>query len=227
VAISEATKKDAVEKAGLDSERVTVLPPVVGPARTPLAVDEEARILGSLRLPPGGYAAYPANFWPHKNHERLLAAFARAQRSRRDMVLVLCGGLDAARQWLIALARNRGLFGAVRVFPYLSDEEVTAILQGARFLVYPSFWEGFGIPVLEALALGTPVACSDLPVLHEVAGEDGLYFNPEDEASIADALELLWTSEETRRRLSAGGLERVARYASLDVVGAYRRLLTS
>ncbi len=225
VAISEATRKDAIEKAGLDPERVTVLPPVVSPIRTPLAADEEARILGSHRLAAGDYAFYPANYWPHKNHERLLAAFARAQRSRPDMALVLCGGHDAARQWLVALARNRGLFGAVRVFPYLSEDEVTALLRGARFLVFPSFWEGFGIPVLEALSLGTPVACSDLAVLREVAGEDAVYFNPEDEASIADALELLWTSEETRRRLSAGGLGRAARYASLDVVGAYRKLL--
>ncbi len=225
VAISEATKKGAVEKAGLDPERVTVLPPIVGPIRAPLGAEEEARILGSLRLSVGGFAAYPANYWPHKNHERLLAAFARAQRSRPEMVLVLCGGLDTARQWLVALARNRGLFGSVRVFPYLSEDEVTAILRGARFLVYPSFWEGFGIPVLEALSLGTPVTCSDLPVLREVAGEDALYFNPTDDASIAGALELLWTSAETRRKLSARGFDRAARYASLDVVGAYRKLL--
>ncbi|MGE5344846.1 MAG: glycosyltransferase family 4 protein [Acidithiobacillales bacterium] len=225
VAISEATKKDAVEKAGVDPGRVTVLPPVVGPARTPLPTDEESRILGSLRLAAGGYAAYPANYWPHKNHERLLAAFARAQKSRRDMILVLCGALDAARQWLVALARNRGLSESVRVLPYLSEDEVTAILQGARFLVYPSFWEGFGIPVLEALSLGTPVACSDLPVLGEVAGEDALYFNPEDEASIADAMELLWTSEETRQRLSRDGRVRGECWAAVDVVGAYRRLL--
>ena len=226
VAISSETKKDAVEKAGLEPERVTVVPPVVGPARIPLGAEEQARILGSLRLSAGSYAAYPANYWPHKNHERLLAAFTRARKSRPEMALVLCGALDAARQWLIAQARNRGLSDAVRVFPYLSEDEVTAILQGARFLIFPSFWEGFGIPVLEALSLGTPVACSDLPVLREVAGENALYFNPEDEISIADALELLWRGGHTREALAEGGRSRAARYAAIDVAGAYHRLLT-
>ncbi len=102
---------------------------------------------------------------------------------------------------------------------------MAALLQGARFLVFPSLYEGFGIPVLEAMVLGTPAACSDLPALRELAGEDAVYFDPTDETSIADALSLLWTSEETRRNLSAGGLARAARYAALDVAGAYHRLL--
>ncbi len=225
VAISEATKTEAVGKAGIRPGRVTVLPPVVGDARTPLAPAELTRRLDALRLDAGGFAVYPANYWPHKNHERLLAAVARARKSRPDLALVLCGALDSARQWLVALAKSRGQAEAVRVLPYLSDDEVTALLQGARFLVFPSWFEGFGLPVLEALSLGTPVACSDLPVLHEVAGADALYFNPDDEASIADALELLWTSEETRRRLARDGSLRAGCWAGLDVAGAYRRLL--
>lgn len=103
---------------------------------------------------------------------------------------------------------------------------MTAILHGARFLILPTLFEGFGIPDLEALTLGTPVACSDLPVLRELAGEDALYFDPTDESSIAGALALLWTNEETRRDLSARGRACAARYASLDVADAYRRLLT-
>ncbi len=226
VAISSATKKDAVERADLEADRATVLPPVVGLARTPLATAEQERLLGSLGLSAGSYAAYPANYWPHKNHERLLGAFARARASRPEMTLVLCGALDAARERLAAAIRNHGLPGAVRALPYLSDDAVTALLSGARFLVFPSLYEGFGIPVLEAMALGTPVACSDLPVLREVAGEDALYFNPEDEISIADALELLWRGGHTREALAKGGRSRAARYAAIDVAGAYHRLLT-
>jgi glycosyltransferase involved in cell wall biosynthesis len=225
VTISEATRRDAIEKVGLHRERVAVLPPVVGPARIRLEAEELSRILSVLGLMPGSYAAYPANYWPHKNHERLLAAFATARRRHADMVLVLCGALDTARQRLVALTRNRDLSDAVHVFPYLSENEVTAILQGARFLVFPTLFEGFGIPVLEALTVGTPVACSDLPVLREVAGEDALYFDPDDDASIADALELLWTSEETRERFSRDGLSRAGRWAGVDVVGTYRKLL--
>ncbi|HSB36237.1 MAG TPA: glycosyltransferase, partial [Thermoanaerobaculia bacterium] len=126
VAISSETKRDAVEKAGLEAERVRVVPPVVGPARIPLDEGDQARLLGSLRLTAGSYAAYPANYWPHKNHERLLAALVRARQRRPELSLVLCGALEAHRNWLIALARNCGLSEAVRVFPYLSDDEVTA-----------------------------------------------------------------------------------------------------
>jgi glycosyltransferase involved in cell wall biosynthesis len=225
VAISEATRKDAIERAGIRPERVTVLPPVVGAARTPLPRADLAARLSALELEAGSYAVYPANYWPHKNHERLLAAFVRARKSRSELALVFCGALDEAGQRLLALTRNQRLTEAVSVLPYLPDSDVTALLQGARFLIFPSLYEGFGIPVLEAMALGTPVACSDLPVLHELADGNAVYFDPEEEASIADALSLLWTSEETRHRLSAGGLARAAQYASLDVVAEYHRLL--
>jgi glycosyltransferase involved in cell wall biosynthesis len=225
VAISEATKKDAIERAGIPPVRVTVLPPVVGAPRTPLRPEEMEQRLAAQGLAAAGFTLYPANFWPHKNHERLLAAFALARTKLPDMCLVLCGALDAARERLLSSVEARGLVDAVRVFPYVSDGDVTALLQGARFLVFPSLYEGFGIPVLEAMALGTPAACSDLPALRELAGEDAVYFDPADETSIADALSLLWTSEETRRNLSVGGLARAARYAALDVAGAYHRLL--
>ena len=211
VAISEATKKDAIERAGIPPERVTVIPPVVGAPRTPLRPEEMEQRLAAQGLAAAGFTLYPANFWPHKNHERLLAAFALARTKLPDMCLVLCGALDAARERLLSSVEARGLVDAVRVFPYVSDGDVTALLQGARFLVFPSLYEGFGIPVLEAMALGTPAACSDLPALRELAGEDAVYFDPADETSIADALSLLWTSEETRRNLSVGGLAHAAR----------------
>ncbi len=226
VAVSEATKRDGVAKAGLDPARITVLPPVTGAPREPLRTAEQADILSRLDLSPDGFAVYPANYWPHKNHDRLLSALVRARRAAPDLKLVLCGALDAGREGLLAAVRQRGLAGAVRLFPYLPDAHVTALLQGARFLVFPSLFEGFGIPVLEAMALGTPVACSAIPALTELAREDALYFNPKDETSTADALELLWRSDRTRAKLAEGGRGRAAAYASLDVVGTYHRLLT-
>ena len=106
---------------------------------------------------------YPANFWPHKNHERLLAATARIVREEPEFLLVLCGALDEDRERLRGRVEALGLEANVRLLPYLEDADVTALLEGAEFLVFPSLFEGFGLPVLEAMALGTPVACSDLP----------------------------------------------------------------
>lgn len=226
VAISEATKRDGVGKARLDPARITVLPPIAGALRKPLPTAEQAPLLSRLDLSPDGFAVYPANYWPHKNHERLLGALVRARGAAPDLRLVLCGALEAGRERLLTAVRDRGLAGAVRVFPYLSDTEVTVLLQSARFLVFPSLFEGFGIPVLEAMAFGTPVACSDIPALREVAGDAAAFFEPQDETSIAGALELLWMSDETRKRLSRDGRSRAGRWAGIDTVGEYRKLLT-
>jgi len=226
VAISEATKRDGVEKARLDAGRITVLPPVAGLPRQPLRTAEQVLILSRLELSLDGFIVYPANYWPHKNHDRLLSALVRAQLAAPGLRLALCGALDDGRERLLAAVRHRGLAETVRVFPYLSEDEVTALLQGARFLVFPSLFEGFGIPVLEAMALGTPVACSDIPALRELAGEDALYFNPEDEASLAEAMELLWGGDRKREELVAGSRTRAERLLATDTVGIYHRLLS-
>jgi glycosyltransferase involved in cell wall biosynthesis len=225
-AISHATRGDAITVGGIPASRVTVIPPVAGEIRMRLAEAEVGSRLAALHLSRGDYALYPANFWPHKNHGRLLAAVALVPRSEPGFRLVLCGALDDARARLEGVVAGRGLSEAVRVLPYVSDEDVTALIQGARFLAFPSLFEGFGIPVLEALHLGTPVTCSELPALREVAGEAALYFDPNDDTSLADALEILWKSPETRGRLAASGHARAERFARLDTVGAYRRLLT-
>ena len=225
VAISSATRDDGIEKAGLEPGKVLVVPPIVGVPLVPLDGARVAATLAGLGLVPGGFAFYPANYWPHKNHERLLAAAARARSRAPGLRLVLCGALDDARTALAGRAKALGLGESVRILPYLEGEDVAALLQGARFLVFPSLFEGFGIPVLEAMSLGTAVACSRLPSHAEIAGGDALYFDPADEVSIADALELLWTSEETRRRLAADGRFRAESWAALDVPAAYRKLL--
>jgi len=223
-AISSATRDDAVVKAGLDPAKVSVIPPLAGPPPQPLSESALVARLAVNGLASGSYAAYPANFWPHKNHERLLDAVARVVRSCPDFRLVLSGALDAARERLATRIRASGLGDVVRVLPYLDETDIAALIQGARFLSYPSLFEGFGLPVLEAMSLGTPVACSELAALREVAGDDAVYFDPAETASIAGALELLWTSDETRRRLSADGLSRAECWAGIDVPAAYRKL---
>ncbi|HTS03052.1 MAG TPA: glycosyltransferase family 1 protein [Thermoanaerobaculia bacterium] len=225
VAISEATKLMAVERVHVKAERIAVLPPVAGPLRRPLDPRDALARLDALGLFRTEYALYPANFWPHKNHERLLAAGAIVARETPDFVLVLCGALDEARETVRARAEAAGLAGNVRVLPYLDGADTTALLEGAGLLVFPSLFEGFGIPVLEAMALRTPVACSDLPALLELAGDAALFFDPSDEAGIAQSILRLWTEDETRDRLVAKGLVRAERVARIDVAGGYHEIL--
>jgi glycosyltransferase involved in cell wall biosynthesis len=227
VAISEATKAMAVERVHVKRERITVLPPVAGGLRAALDPREALNRLDDLDLHRAEFAVYPANFWPHKNHERLLAATERLVREEPEFLLVLCGALDERREKLRGRIEALGLEANVRLLPYLEDQDATALLEGAEFLVFPSLFEGFGLPVLEAMALGTPVACSDLPALLEVARDAALFFDADDEAGLADAMLRLWREDETRDRLVRKGRARAAAYAAIDVAGAYHDLLGS
>lgn len=215
VAISSFTRDEAVSLAGIAPERVEVLPPVVS-RREPLDEADAAARVAALGLARGGYALYPANFWPHKNHGALLEAVARAP----GVHLVLCGALAAGRSAAAARASELGVTDRVTILPHVGDDDLTALLQGARLLAFPSRFEGFGIPVLEAFGLGIPVACSRIPALEELAGDGARFFNPEDPRSIASALEALWGDAELRARLAAAGC---ARSAAVDPVAALER----
>ena len=227
VAISEATKAMAVERVHVKRERITVLPPTAGGLRAALHPREALNRLDGLDLHRAEFAVYPANFWPHKNHERLLLATARIVREEPEFLLVLCGALDERREKLRGRIESLGLEQNVRLLPYLEDADATALLEGAEFLVFPSLFEGFGLPVLEAMALGTPVACSDLPALLEVARDAALFFDADDETGMAATMLRLWREDETRERLIAKGAARAAAYAAIDVAGGYHELLDS
>ena len=227
VAISEATKAMAIERVHVKTERITVLPPVAGPLRAALDPREVLNRLDALDLFRADFAAYPANFWPHKNHERLLAAAARVVREDPEFRLVLCGALDENREKLRGRIDALDLGENVRLLPYLDDADTTALLEGAEYLVFPSLFEGFGLPVLEAMALRTPVACSDLPALLEVAREAALFFDPEDVPGMAATMSRLGKEEETRAALVRKGLKRAEAYAGIDVAGGYHELLGS
>ena len=163
IAISEHARETLVERLSLEPDRVHTIH---------LGVD-----LGRFSpadVPREPFLFYPANAWSHKNHERLFEAFALLRREHRDLRLVLTG--DHADVPDFVDARGR-----------VSQDELVELYRRASALVFPSLYEGFGQPVLEALACACPVACSDLPPLHEVAGDAAVYFDPLDPESIAAA----------------------------------------
>ncbi|MGC8827810.1 MAG: glycosyltransferase family 4 protein, partial [Anaerolineae bacterium] len=111
----------------------------------------------------------------------------------------------------------------------LSDDDLVRLYQGAEVLVQPSLYEGFGLPVLEAMACGVPAACADWPALNEVAGGAALFFDPEDEEDMAGAVVELLTNPERRQALAEAGLARAAEFtwpaAARGALAAYRELL--
>jgi glycosyltransferase involved in cell wall biosynthesis len=226
VAISEATRGDLVTRAGLRPDRVSVIHPAGPSGRQPVPRGELEARLGALGLLPGGYALYPANFWPHKNHEGLLRAVAASPVAEDPSFrLVLCGALDDRRRAVESLSASLGLGPLILFLGFQPENDLTALLQGARFLVFPSHFEGFGIPVIEAFRLGVPVACSDLPALREVADGAAELFDPRDGAAFSRALESLWRDGPLRSRLVTAGREAARRYPAREVPLLYEAVL--
>jgi glycosyltransferase involved in cell wall biosynthesis len=138
---------------------------------------------------------------PYKNVACVVRAFARMAPARPELQLMLIGGDGGARD----LIAHLGLADRVRITGSVDDTELRALIRRAAVFVVPSLVEGFGLPVLEAMALGTPVVVSDVPALREVAGDAALAFDPREPASLAAALTNVLDDERLSSRMSAAG----------------------
>jgi glycosyltransferase involved in cell wall biosynthesis len=189
IADSEHVRGELIDRYGLEPERVRTIH---------LAVDHE-------RFTPDGrereaFLLYPANLWPHKNHERLFQAVALVRRERPELRLVLTGA-DHEGRTLPDGVESRG---------HVPLAELVELYRSAAALVYPSLYEGFGIPCLEALACGCPVAASRVASLPEVCGDAAVYFDPESVEDIARAIDDVLAAP------PPGGIERAARFTWED-----------
>jgi glycosyltransferase involved in cell wall biosynthesis len=166
ITISEFVRTRAIEQLQLDPERLRAIP---------LGLDHDELQPGTAEREP--FLLYPARRWPHKNHERLFAAFEILRRERPELRLVLTGG---------------GTFSdapeGVEVRGLVPRSEVVSLMQRASALVFPSLYEGFGLPPLEAMACGCPVASSNAASLPEVVGDAARLFDPHDVQAIAEAV---------------------------------------
>jgi glycosyltransferase involved in cell wall biosynthesis len=167
-----------------------------------------------------GFLLYPANLWRHKNHELLFTAFAMARQQGLDPNLKLvCSGDGVDRlQELRKVASRLGLADAVLLPGFVSDATMQALYRHALAVVFPSLYEGFGMPVIEAMGQGLPVACSNSTALQEVAGSAALLFHPGCPQEIAAALHRLSEDGELRGTLIARGREQAQRYQDPDAM---------
>ena len=166
IVISDFVRRRAVELLGVDEQRLRVVPQGLDHERLGPSSEEREPFL-----------LYPARAWPHKNHARLFEAFALVRADRPGLRLVLTGGGDFGS--LPEGVESRG---------HVPDGELVSLMQRAGALVFPSLYEGFGLPPLEAMACGCPVACSNAAALPEVVGEAARLFDPYDVDDIAAAV---------------------------------------
>lgn len=203
LADSQATADDLTHFYGTPPNKIRVAYP--GVSAPP--VGDLAALRAKFNLPPR-YFATVGTLQPRKNIARLVQAFAAARERLGDEVgLVLAGG----KGWLFDPAWVEGVPG-VTLTGYISDAEKGALLSGALALTFPSLYEGFGFPVLEAMLLGVPVLVSNTSSLPELTGEHAVLVNPEDTESIAAGLVQLATDDALRARLSAAGVGQAARF---------------
>lgn len=232
-AISDFTRTTLVERLGVPAERIDVAHLAPASSRRPGPPDEAAgRVRRAFGLEAGRYLFFPAHTWHHKNHRAAIEALALL-RDRHSLALTLActGGAREAQPSLDALVAERGLGDAVRFLGYVDEDLLPALYQSAAALVFPSRFEGFGMPVAEAMACGCPVVCSDTTSLPEVAGDAALLVDPDDPAAIAEAVRRLVTDPGLRADLVARGFLQARRFSwrafTLTLAAAVRRAASS
>lgn len=225
VCISEYSRRSLLAHVDVPAERAQTVPIAV-PSRLPrLSADEVRQALASRGLD-RPFILYPANFWPHKNHRLLLVAYGMllSRRPGIELDLVLTGALPEAARALEEAARAMGLRDRVRFLGYLPERELAALYEACRLVVFPSLYEGFGIPILEALHFGKPIACSNVTSLPEVAGEAAVYFDPRRPEAILEAVGRLLDEPGLAEALVARGRAGLASADPDDMTRSYLRV---
>lgn len=230
LADSENTKRDLVRLLGVSPEKITVVYPGVEPRFQPV---EEPAALAAVRqkygLGDGPFVLGVGTLEPRKNWPALIRAWARLrQTTPLPHRLVIAGGKGWLYDDIFRTAKDTGLRDEI-IFPgYVADADLPALYSAASVFAYPSLYEGFGLPVLEALACGTPVVCADNSSLPEAAGDAALLVNAADEEALATALHRLLTDEPLRQTLRRRGLAHAQKFtwgrSARVLLAAYERV---
>ena len=211
---SEWMKAEIINHFNLDQTKVKVVPvgPPIDAYATPSAEDVE-KVQSELSLTEP-FFFYPAQTWPHKNHLALIKALSLLQKQHNFRPTLVCTGKTNDHFPIIKkeLARLK-LAQQVKFLGFISPLEIQCLYRLCRLMVFPSKYEGWGLPITEALRLGVPIACSRLSILREQAGNASLYFDPDDPQEMADTIYRLWMDAELRKELSRNGQMNAARFS--------------
>lgn len=221
---SQASRDDVIELLGVEADRIDVVP--MGPGQTPVSASVEGDIRARYRLGDRRVILSIAAGFAHKNVGELLEAFARVG-PERDAVLVHVGPALFEGEGWERRARELGIADHVRwagFERFVTDSELEQLFAAAELLVHPALIEGFGMPPLEAMTRGVPVACSRAPALVEVAGDAVEYFDADSAEQMAGALVNLLDHPARRRELIEAGHRRVAGFSWERTARGYAEL---
>ncbi|MFQ5611932.1 MAG: glycosyltransferase family 4 protein [Anaerolineae bacterium] len=208
IALSEFTRQEIARFHPEAAARTAVVYPGVGPQFCPEPGPDEARVLPVYGLKPG-YILALGNIHPRKNLARLLQAYETLRGRRASTPPLVWVGLQ---RWDSAALVRQARAAGVVMPGFIAGADLPALYRGAAMLAYPSLYEGFGLPPLEAMACGTPAIVSNTTSLPEVVGQAALRVNPTDVEGIAGAMARLLDDAPLRRRLRESGLERAREF---------------
>ena len=212
IADSSATKRDLVERYGVEPDKITVVYPGYDDATFQPVRDEEAIEAVRARYGiAGDYILFIGTLQPRKNLIRLIEAYWKLET--RSWKLVIAGKKGWLYREIFRQVEELELERRVVFTGYVPEGELPALLSRARLFVFPSLYEGFGLPVLEALACGTPVVCSNSSSLPEAAGAAAVLVDPLDVEGLAAAMERVLSDEELRVKLIEHGFEQVRKFS--------------
>lgn len=201
------TKQRVMARFGVPAERIVIVPGGVSASFHPVPRSLSAGVLEHYNLPEG-YVLFVGTRQPRKNLERLFLAWSQIQDGYPNLELLVVGGTGDVYS-------QQGLYGIrakVRYPGYVPDEHLAALYSRALALVYPSLYEGFGLPILEAMACGTPVIAADIDPLRGLVGEAGRLVNPESVECLANAIREVVDNSDLRHHLGEKGLRRVQEF---------------
>lgn len=232
ITISEFTKKELIDLMGISQTRIETIHLGVDPSFTPRKENDLIDSLQTFNLTPKGYILSVGTLEPRKNITALLAAYEtlpyRVQNNWPLVVVGMRGWKDhTIAKRIDALVRK----GVVRFLGYIPDDMLPRIYAGAKLFVFPSLYEGFGLPLLEAMACGVPTLASNRASLPEIGGNAPEYINPEDTEAMADVIQLLLNDTIKYNTHTELGLDRARQFTwqkcAENTYGVYRKILSA
>jgi alpha-1,3-rhamnosyl/mannosyltransferase len=216
IAISEATRQDFIRHLGVDPSRISTVPLAPAAVFQPASAAQIRQVRTKFGLP-ARFLLYVGSNKPHKNLKALVQALAGLPE---DIPLAIAGAWDPRYPQVRAAAENLDLSGRVRFLGPLPDGDLAVLYAACSLFIFPSLYEGFGLPVVEAMACGAPVACSDIASLPEAGGSAAAYFDPRDPLSIRSAVQELLESPGRLAEMAAAGLVQAGRFSWQQTAGA-------
>jgi glycosyltransferase involved in cell wall biosynthesis len=214
ITVSESARRQIIETYRVPEAKISSIPNGLGPGAKPIAKDEARRDLAALGLHlERPYLLAVGNLQPRKNLVRLIQAFRTLVESHRQECDLVIVGPRRYRAEEVLQAAAGAAAERIHFTGYVTDRQLAACYTGSAAFVFPSLYEGFGLPALEAMAHGIPVACSDVDALREVCGDAALLFDPLSVDSIANAIDKVLRDSDLRAQLSKAGIARASRFS--------------